>query len=412
MPSPSSIREVRAIVSTTFKTTMLNAGEDGPWNVSSPEVHKIRPTAVDTSGLTQSGITDETLQTRMHAMPPMIAGLAKGTTKVTCYAGGAYSNTETPPEWNIASACAGGIAVPTTRSDAATAAVSSTNVGVLGVGALGVRRGMAVLCGVRGDGKGSGEVKPINAVTTDNLELSISTIGPVDSGDNVVFSTTIYPDEDAVQKYVDLLMLGHAEADQIQAIGAAGPFTFSGMSIGELPKIDFDLAAVDWQYQPPGSRASLQYGEPAQGGNPAFDRGVGLLHIGDRNSTDRTSYKISDFTFDPGLSYEEIPDINGVNGAGGHQHMPGIPRMEFTILSGEDDGLLDDFPDTEKSAMVQFGHTPTKCIAFEMQKCYVMEKPQRVEINNLTGWRIMLQGNEEYVPGDDLQSAVWRIHIF
>jgi hypothetical protein len=124
MASPSSIREVRAIVSSTFATVHANAATDS-WALTNDSVHKLRVIAADVSGLEQPGIEDETLQTRFHAKPKMIEGLAKGSLKLTTYAGGAYANVQVGPEWNIAAAAAGGFQPPTTsRSIAAGAAVS------------------------------------------------------------------------------------------------------------------------------------------------------------------------------------------------------------------------------------------------------------------------------------------------
>lgn len=413
MASPSSLREVRAQVSTTFRSALLNAGADGDWNTTNSVVHKLRAVSVDTSGLTRPGIDDETLQTRMHSKPAMIAGMRKGTAKVVCYAGGAFANTETPPEWNIVHAMCGGANVPSNRSALADGQVSTTNVQCTGVGtALGIGRGMAVLIGSRNDGRGGAEVKPINAITADNIEFGVACSAAPAVGDTMVFSTTLYPDEDATQKYVDLLILGHASADQIQAIGGAGPFSVSGTALGELPKIELSPSMADWEYCASGSRASLQHGVSPHGGSPAFDRAIGLVHIGDKDTNTRVAYKVADFSFNPGLEYAEQPSPSGVNGLEGHQHMPGVPTMEMTIITGEDDGVLSDFPDTEKTVMVQYGHEATKCIAFELQSAYLDELPQRVEVGSLSGWRLKFHGTEDYVSGANCQSAAWRIHIF
>jgi hypothetical protein len=412
LASPASIREVRVHVTDTFHTSHANAGADGDWNVSNADIHKLRAISVDVSGLTQPGIEDGELQTRMHAKPAMIAGLAKGSLKFSTYAGGAYANVDVGPEWNVARACAGGVQPPTTsRSIAAGAAVDTVNVNLTGVESV-ASIGMAALIGVRGDGRGGAEVKTINAVDTDHIGLSIATAAAATTSDNVTFSTVIYPDEDATQHYLDALIVGHASADQIQTIGGGVTFGLSGAGIGELPTLDFDVAVADWQHAPSGSRASLLYGTDPRGGDPAFHRGTGIAHIGDHGSSTRTAYKATDWTFSPGISYAEIPSVSGINGVGGHQHLPGSPTMECTIITAEDDGLIDDFPDTAKAVLLQLGSAPRKCIAIELPKCYLTERPQRVEVNNLTGWRLKFRGTEDYVSGNDLRSAAWRIHIF
>ena len=411
MASPSSIREVRAIVSSTFATTHANAATDS-WALTNSTVKKIRAVEADVSGLTQPGIEDMTLQTRFHQKPPMVAGLAKGNLKIVTYAGGAYSNIYVGPEWNMAAAGAGGMAhVTNARSHTAGAAVTTTNIALDSVNTY-VVAGQAALVGVRGDARGGGEVKPINGVSPDHIQLSVATSAAADTSDTVVLSTTIYPDEDAVQQYVDALVIGHASADQLQVIGGAPKFTVAGTAIGELPTLEFDMAVADWQHAPSGARATISHTVSPEGGEPSFYRGTGLIHIGDYNSSTRTAYKVTDITFDPGLTYEEVPSTTGVNGVGGMQHMPGVPTLECTILTAEDDGLIDDYPDTQKTVVLQFGSTATKTFAIELPRCYLDERPQRVEVNNLTGWKLKFHGTEAYTSGNDLRSAAWRIHIF
>jgi len=412
MASPSSIREVRAIVSSTFATVHANAATDS-WALTNDSVHKLRVIAADVSGLEQPGIEDETLQTRFHAKPKMIEGLAKGSLKLTTYAGGAYANVQVGPEWTLAAAAAGGIQdVTNARNAAAGAAVSTVNIAIGSVNTY-VVAGQAVLVGVRGDGRGGGEVKPVNAVSEDHIGLAVATAGAATTDDTVTFSTTVYPDEDATQQYIDALVVGHAAADQVQTIGGAATFTVGGLGIGELPTLEFDVACADWQYAPSGARATISHCTTPKGGSPSFHRGTGVMHVGDYGSSTRTAYKVTDVSFDPGLVYEEVPSPSGgINGVAAFQHMPGSPTLECTILTAEDDGVLDDFPDTEKAVLLQFGSTATKCIALELPRCYLTARPQRVEVNNLTGWKLAFRGTEECVAGNDLRSAAWRIHIF
>lgn len=411
MASPSSIREVRIIPTTTFHTTHANAATDS-WVLTNASVMKLRCIGADVSGLTQPGIDDETLQTRFHAKPPNIAGLAKGTLKLSCYAGGAYSNVNVGPEWELARAAAGGRQdVSNARSSTAGAAVSTVNIAVTSVNTY-ISAGQAVLVGARGDGRGGGEVKPVNTVSADHIGLAVATAAAADTGDTVVFGTTIYPDEDATQRYIDALVIGHASADQVQVIGGVPTMAFGGLGIGELPTVEYDMAVADWQYAASGSRATISHSDSPRGGAPAFYRGTGLAHIGDYGSSTRTAYKVTDITFSPNVALEEVPSVTGVNGVGDMQRMPSVPTLECTILTAEDDGVLDDFPDTEKAVVMQFGSTATKCFAVELPRCTLVDKPVRVEVNNLTGWRCVFRGTEAYVASNDLRSASYRIHIF
>lgn len=410
MASPSSRREVRVHVSSTFVTNHANAATDS-WALTNSAIHKLRVTAADVTGLTQPGISDETLQTRFHTKPPNIAGLSKGSVKLTTYAGGAYANVDVGPEWNVARASLGGYAAVTNaRSGTVSAQVSTTNIGMTSVNTY-VVAGQAVLIGVKGDGRGNGEVHPINGVSPDHIQLSVATAAAAAVADPLVFCSSLYPDEDATQHYVDVVVAGHASADQFQTCGGVPKMMVEGLGLGEQPRLVFDIMSCDWRYVPTSERVTISHTTSPRGGEPSFDKAIGLAHIGDQGSSTRTAYKVTDVTYDPGIEYAEIPSPSGVNGVGGYQHMPGVGMLEMTVITAEDDGLIDDYPSTAKHIVVQAGHTATKTIAVEFTKAYLSDRPTRVEVNNLTGWRCKFFCTETYNASSDLVGAGQRIHV-
>lgn len=413
MASPASIREFRFKVTSTHRTTHQNAAASSGWNIHDADVQKLKIVGYDDSGLVQEGIPSEEIRTRMHDQPAPTPGLRKGNLKVTAYFAGAFSNTDIDPESNILACALGGIAIPTTnRSSVAVSGVSTVNTEITGVGSI-VVAGQAALEGVKGDARGGGEVKPINGVSTDHYQKSIASAGSLSAGDAVVYSTTIYPDEDAAQTYMDTYAIGHATADHFQTIGGVPAVAFSGLGVGEIPKMDLDIPVSDHKRVASGDRGSMNHASPTVGGLPAFDKGIGLCHIGDYNSSTRTSYKCGDFAFTPGVSHEEQPQPGGINGVGGRQHMPGVPTFEITVLMDEDDGLIADFENqTAKTILLQFGHTATRCVAFEIPKAYLDARPAPATLGNLRGYRLKFHGTEDFTASNDLRSAAFRIHKF
>lgn len=413
MASPNSIRELRIKVGTTHRTTFEN-GAASVWNAVDDTATKLRVIAFDDSGLTQEGISDDTMQTRMHAKDASIAGLRKGDLKFTIYAGAAYSNLAVPPELNIVRASMGGLQ-SATNARSTTVGAGSTTVNVtVGSASTYVVAGQAALIGVKGDGRGGGEAKPINAVASGSIGLAIACAGAPEEGDAIVFSDTAYLDEDATQQYMDTYAIGHATADHRQTIGGAATYAISGMAPGELPKIEITLMVTDHQYiTAAGDKSTLTHATTPRGSDPPYDKGIGLVHVGDYGDSTRTIRKCGNLTFAPGVAYEEIPAPHGVNGVGGFQHMPGVPTAECTLLMDEDAGLIADFTSqTAKSLLFQLGHTAAGCCAIEIPKAYIDALPVPDSVGNLKGLKITIHGTEDFVASNDLRSSAVRIHWF
>ena len=158
--SPSSIREVRYMKGTTCNVAFGN-GAEALWNILDGTATKLRVIAYDDTGLVQEGMPDETIQTRMHATPKTIAGLRTGTLKMTTYAGAAFSNLAEAPEMGLVSASMGGLQSATNaRSTTASGTGTTVNVLITSADTYCVA-GQAALIGVKGDGRGGGEVKPV-----------------------------------------------------------------------------------------------------------------------------------------------------------------------------------------------------------------------------------------------------------
>jgi hypothetical protein len=416
MGSPASLRDFRFKVGTTFNTSMTNGADaNGSWNTSATTT-KLRIAGFDDTGLVQEGIPDETLQTRLYGRPAPYAGLRKGTLRVSPYLAGAETGLTAHPEAIWLNAMMGGCQLPTNARTATVtdgASSSNQNIALLSASTHAVV-GMAVLCGVKGDGRGNGEVKVITGIDASGINIGSETVAAMDTGDTVRFSTTVFLDPDAATRYLDWFAIGAATADQRQGVGCAGTFTISGTAPGELPKIDTDLMVPEWRPVPSNERATISYAAPS-GNEPAYDRSIGMLQIQQSDSDPaRDLFQGGDYAVDPGLALEEVPDLAGINGVGGYCKTPGAARIEATVLTDEDmTGLYDDFTArTNKVVVLQFGHAAEKCAAFELQKCHLADAPVSATINNQSAVKVVFEADDDYTANGELQSSALRIHMF
>ena len=234
MASPTAIREIRVRTYTTFTESFSNAAA-GAMNALDGTTDKLRVTEYDPSGLVQENFPDETLRTRFHAQGSSINGLSKGTFTHSMYFGGAWANVDATPEEALLKVACGNQALPSTaRTGTAGANSTTTSLNVASIDAR-IVAGQAVLIGVKGDGRGGGEVKPVNAVSGDLATLAIATAVAAAEGDAVVYSSTTYPDEDATQQYIEMLAIGHGTADQRQALNCVPTFSISTDRFGCQP---------------------------------------------------------------------------------------------------------------------------------------------------------------------------------
>jgi hypothetical protein len=139
-----------------------------------------------------------------------------------------------------------------------------------------------------------------------------------------------------------------------------------------------------------------------------------MIQIADFGADSRAVFKAGDITFNPGLSFEEIPEPTGLNGIGGYLHMPGVPTLELTALVDEDYGFVADHnAQTGKTVVLQMGHAQGACSAIEIRRCYLDKMPESAALGNLQGMKLMFHGDEEFAAGaTDLLRAVFKIHKF
>ena len=408
----STLREVRArFTDGTMSTAFVNAAS-ATWVTTAAT--KVRPIAVDDSGLTQEGIEDETLETRMYRKRPNHPGLRKGSAKIDMYVDGAPSNTDMGFVGSMFQVAMGGIVGPTNaRTSTFAAGSSTTNFNVDSANTY-VVVGQGLKVGVKGDTRGNGEIKICTKIAADGGDLYPACQGAPTSGDPVAFCTTAFLDEDTAQNYVDLLLIGDDAADQRQTIGGAVTFGIEGIAPGELPKVSWDVQSADHQYvEAAGDRASFDHNAAAAGSDPAHDRAIGLVHVGDSLATARTSRKAAGITVSPNLVVLEHPEPGGVNGIGAYERAPGVPEIEMSLLHDQDmPGLANDYnAGTAKSVIAQFGHHTGATFAVEFPNCYVKDLPMRDEEDGLTVSKVAFRANEDFTAGStDLNRSAMRIH--
>jgi hypothetical protein len=332
------------------------------------------------------------------------------------YADGAPATIDAGDVGEHLEAAVGGIQNPTNaRSSVAIAGSSTTNFNLTAANTYCVP-GMAALIGVKGDKRGGGEVKLIDSVATDGITFYPAAQAAVEAGDPIVFSTTTYLDEDATQKYLDTLVIGDDSQDQKQTVGGALIFEVEGTAAGELPMIAFTSSVADHQFvEDSDDRAVFDHAAAAGGNDPAHDRAIGLIHIGDAQATARTSRKVADVSITPNLELISQPCPGGVNGVGGWVKGGGVPEAEMSILYDQDmPGLAQDFNSgTAKTVIAQFGHDATRCIAFAMPYCYLSDLPVREDADGLTAVKVKFRADEDYDSGNtDLNRAALAIHQF
>lgn len=418
MASPKNIRELRYLSGTTANTA-YTAASNAAWAAGTAT--KLRTTAYDDSGLEYSSEKDATLETRLFANRAPVPTLRKGSFSFSTYLGAAEADTSANPVATLLSKIMGGIASPTARTYTADdGAGSHTTTSVLddSSGMETEVEGSAILVGTRGDGRGNAEVRRISDnATTDQLDVDMAWAGAPQDGDAIVVATTVYPDPDAAQQYLDFLAIGHATADQRQMLACmATEVSLEGAAPGELPQLNYTIGVSDWQWVASGDRDQLEPTSAPQGNNPPVDRGLAGLYLGDAGSTTRNVFCGANVSIPRiGPSYVEVPCLNGLNGQKGYAKVPGDGwECSFDLLFDEDmTGLYDDFSaGTAKQLMIQFGHAAQGCVALDFPYCYLTMDPKPSELNGLSAVTITVRGQNTTNTSNDLTLAPFKIHFF
>lgn len=409
---PDRIREFRYKAGTTFNTTFSNAAGN-VWTVTNSV--KLALTQCDLSKLEHKGIENAELQDRIHGAPAMIPGLKNSPITISGYLGKGSSNTTAPAEATLLGYFFGGVSNPTTaKSENCGSDCTATAILCEGHSA---RAGSAVLVGTRGDGRGNGEVRRVAAITNANaFTLDMALSAAPNANDVIVHAHSVYMNAGATQSYLDWLAIGYNAEDQVQGLGAIGPVKIKGLGVGEVPQYEIELNNADWDDVDATDRDTLEPSTAASGDEAPASKAMGGFFFGDAASTTRTAVQSANFTIDPGLKWEIIPDRNGVNGIGGWKRVPGKPTFEFDVLTSHDHlGLFDDFTgSTAKQFLVQFGHTTGNCVAITIPNAYLDGAPTRTAVNNLAALKIKGHGQEDTVAAspDNLFSSSLAIHWF
>lgn len=414
--APNRIREVRYLNGTSLNTT-FTAASNAAWAAGTATKLRVIDD-VDQSSLEYPSEPDPTLESQLYRARAHIPTIRTGSVKFSMFLEGAESDTSANPVATLLSHIMGGIQNPNSaRTDAAEASGSST---VVKMTTHSSETGTAILVGTRGDSKGGAEVRVVTDTNANAVTATMAFPGTPATSDAVVNSTTVFFD-DATQQYIDGLVIGKSTEDQWQWLGGMGPFSLEGLNPGEIPKVGFDLSVVDHQIVPAADRDQLEPTSATQGNQPALNRGIGGCFIQDNGTTTRAAFKIADLVINPNVTFQPIPDPNGVNGLGGWQRVPSEPTFEFTaILEGGADpfGWVADFENgatstgmQAKQLLFQFGHTAQRCVAIDFPKAYFDARPTRVEAGGLAAVRVVGHG-EFGTTGTALADSGMRIHFF
>lgn len=408
---PEKIREFRYRASATLSTTHTNAAS-ATWAVT--DAIKLGVTKCDLSKLKHDGIESAVLQTRMHGAPAVKPGLKNSPITIGGYLGKGSTSNTAPAEATLLSYFFGGLSSPVDKSETCGNSCTTDEIYCAGHSA---RAGACVLVGARGDGRGNGEVRRVKSVTNiDHFVLEMGLSGAPSNTDAIVHSHTVYLNPSATQQYIDWLAIGYHTEDQVQGIGAMGPVKIAGLGVGEIPQYEIDLNTADWQQVPAANRDQLESGVSPVGDAAPANKALGGFFFGDSASNTRTVVQSGNFNIDPGLTFEAIPDRNGVNGIGGWKKTGGKPKFDFDVLIDHDNpGLFDDFEaGTAKQFLAQFGHSANDCVAITIPNALLDAAPVRTSINGLAAMKITGHGQEPAVANvpDNVYSSSIAIHWF
>lgn len=412
------VRELRYLTGTTFNTT-FTAASNAAWAAGTAE--KLRILSFE-DGTTQNSEEDTTLESQAAAGRAPIPLERGGEVKFSTWAEGGEADTSANPAATLMSKCMGGIVNPAAaRSDAADSSGVHTTTRVYASGIeSNVSVGQGVLVGTRGDARGNIELRPVSDTGTDYFDVPMAYSDAPDDSDAILACTTVHFDPTATQAYEDFLAIGASAEDQLQAIGCVGTFGLESLGATEAPKVSWTFSAGDWQEVPSGERDQLEPGSAAQGNDPATVRGMGLCAIGDKGSTTRAVFRVTDVSVDPGFSYEAIPGPHGVNGREGWQLVVGRPKIELTVLlqGGADPlpGFQDDFAaGTAKQVILQWGTVATRIFGLDFPEAYVSARPMRTAAGVHAAVKVTLEAATSAVDSETtanyLAASAMRVHF-
>jgi len=423
MASVFNIGELRYLNQTTTVSTSFTVADGADWDTT----NAIRIGCIgvpDLSGLTDVGLEDTTLKTRLHRRPANILALQATSLGFSVYLeGGPAANSVTNNNGATLMAhtmckAANIVEAASDNVDAAEATTTTTSIkAVAHEGAVGT----AVLLGSREDGEANGEVRIINAISDVNhFETNMATKVAMTTT-AIVHSQTVYASPLATDfDYVDMLYIGHdaTSPDQFQTLGGVLTFEIAGLAPGELPTLNYTMQGTKWQVVASGDKAAdMSSADPGWNAPAAAGCALGgmfLAAAGDEVAYN--THQVANITITPGFTFVPIPDPNGNNGIGGWIKVPSVPTVEFDVLFGDTDampGLYDSYVgQTAMQAVFQFGAAIEKCCAIDFQRLFIDAAPTRIEVNGLAGAHVVAHGECAAAPsGTAVEDAAMRVHF-
>jgi hypothetical protein len=415
---------------TTYSTT-FTAANDATWasGGGSPATIKARfiNGPIDVSGLSHERIANPETRTRGRGRNMGIQDRDKGSFSVEFFLNTTLASTELLSLLEIAM---GGIATPTTEHAAAGGGTHTTSkIFIDSVATYGVAAGQAALVGVRGDGRGNGEVIPIVTVAADGanpdyIELARTTTTAVADDDVIWFSHTLYPDLDATPKYVDVLMIGDdaTSVDQINCVACAitgVEFGQTNLPDGEMPTVKLTFTPGRWRHEPAATKATISH-TAGVGANPVGWANGGMWIAPVFSTAQTRGYLLGGkWECNPDIQRQPLLDPAGYSGIGGWRMTPGTATWKFIAYGNEGSTVplptystdyLDD-ADTGYQVMRQFGSAADACFAFAFDKTFLDREPYRTELNGCLAYSFEGHG-EERATTTDLIAADFKAHFF
>lgn len=399
--SPFQLRELRCIDQGSTWPTAFTAANAGGWDAAGV---KKRVHDLDFSELRYASVPDPSIQTRHHGHPGNIATLTGGveqmSLKFKMWLPGGSDTTSVGTVAEMIGFVMGGIKSPTAIADVAENGGSATNIKATGHGQV---AGQASLFGTLADGRGDGKVGVIKTIDSANDYTLLQALsGTPDDPDVIKNGHTMWVDP-TDESYQDFLLIGHYagsgaadDPDIINCRGCAGTCTFGGLGPNEKPFVEFTYMVGAWRNEPYATTEAFAHTTAASGSDPAGDRGIGSLTIGDTAATTRTVVRGGNVEIDPGMALEPIMDPEGINGISGWQKVPSETgaTMKVTRYWGDMPGLYNDFTSkTAKQILFVVGHAAEATAAFDFPQAYLDGDPTREEFNRMTGLTLEFHGD-------------------
>lgn len=426
LPSDFDLWELRYVDNGSTFPTAFTAANDVSWDAGTAV--KLRVHDMDLSDLHLASVPDMSVQSRFHGRPAPISTLSGGiedmSLKFKMWLPGGSSTQSAEDVATLMGVVMGGIASPASAiTDAAEAGSTATNVVAA---AHGQTAGQGVLVGTLGDGYADGKPGIIKTANAGDYDLMMALPGVPQVGNAIKHGHDIYL-YDGDESYQSFLAIGSyagsGAADYpclLNIIGCAGTLAFGGLAPGEMPFVEFTFRVGDWRVEPYATTEAFAYTAAYQGDDPAGDRGIGALTIGDTAATTRTTVRGGDIEIDPGMALEPIRDPQGRNGIGGWKKVRADqgPSIGLTAYWGDEPGRRADFTGgTAKQVLAAIGHAAEATVVFEMPQARLLQDPSTpVEYNRFIGQKLVYVGDtgvatDLSTAAKRLEDAPFRVHL-